>query len=209
MGPGSRASARARVARAGAVVATLVVMLLVVWIDISTDVWADVVVLSGIAAGLLTFLLTALLLDRLLARAEHGRWIPVTRLALTDMLHALAHDDSEITIGKIEPRRLEEPDGSEAATRQLLAQVVVERDDITAVLARWASFLAASADVETLMTHVAAIAVELDAIRDVVVEAEQRGTGEPPAELGPAIGRYNGHVVHAITEIQGLLAEAR
>src|SRR5699024_6016298 len=61
----------------------LLVIVAVVWADVVTGFWQEVVVLSGIAAGLLTFVLTGLLLEPSMARAQHRRWEPLTRVALT------------------------------------------------------------------------------------------------------------------------------
>ena len=59
-------------------------MVFVVWLDLHSSFWQEAVILSGIAAGILTFFLTALFLERWMANREHEKWLPVTRLALTD-----------------------------------------------------------------------------------------------------------------------------
>src|SRR5690625_2376894 len=127
------------------VLIAVAVTALVIWLDVETGVWQEMVVLSGVAAGLVTFLLTALFLDKVLARSAHRRWLPVTRLALTDLLHTLAAEDSELSRGNISPRKLampgSDPDGNgddelpgRAAVGTLLQQVLEERESLTRAL---------------------------------------------------------------------------
>ena len=167
---------KTRMASIVAGLVTLVGLIVIIWLDLTSQFWQEAVILSGIAAGLLTFLLTALFLDDAVARREHRKWYPVTRLALTDLLHTIADDDkSDIRRGQIVPRSL--PDivsPSREDLDVLLASVVSERDEITVVLARWAQFLASSADVQDLMIHLADLAESLDDIRDEVVAIETR-----------------------------------
>ncbi len=187
-----------------------VAMAVVLVVDIATGLWQDVVILSGVVAGLLTFILTALFLDRLLARSQHARWLPVTRLALTDLAHALADEDaSEITRGRIVPRSLAPPAGGDGVPSaevidDLLHRVVAERSHITEAMGRWSAFLAASSDAQELMLHIADIARRLDAIRDTAVEAE-RGDADEAARLTGLIGNYNASVAAASAEITSLL----
>ncbi len=219
---------RAMVLRALATIAVAVLIGAVIWVDLTTAVWQDVVVLSGIAAGLLTFVLTALILEPVVARSEHRRWLPVTRLALTDILHALADEDrSQISRGHIHPRRLpvaaafDSGAGAPASgpgtpgpasggsTRltpavieQTLTAVTMERELLTAVLARWAGFLAASADVRGLMDHLSALARHLDDIRDAALAAEDHGD---PRHLRLVVGRYHDRLDAVIRETTTLL----
>src|SRR5690606_17163398 len=58
-----------------------------------TGLWHDYVILSGLAAGVVTFVLTALIVDRVVARSTHERRAAVTRLAISDMLHAVADEN--------------------------------------------------------------------------------------------------------------------
>lgn len=153
----------------------LILLIVVIWIDVATNMWQQTVILSGVAAGLLTFLLTALFLDGAVSRREHRKWAPVTRLALSDLLHTIADEGkSDVRRGKIVARTLPvEVDPTVANLDTLLRDVVIERDDITTVLARWAQFLASSADVQDLMIHIADLAENLDYIRDEAVEIEE------------------------------------
>lgn len=188
-------------------IATLTCLVAIIWIDVTSGFWQEMVILSGVAAGLVTFLFTALFLDDAVARREHRKWFPVTRLALTDLLHTIADEDrSDLSRGQIVARTLPTellnptPDASSARLDELLEAVVLERNEITEVLARWAQFLAASADVADLMVHLADLAEHLDGIRDQVVEIESH----PPAstaELRRHIESYNTSTRQAIDEI--------
>lgn len=174
----------------------------VLWLDIKTGLWQEIVILSGIVAGLINFLLTSLFIDTWIARSNHRRWQPVTRLALIDLLHTFAdRDKSEISRNRIVPRSLDPGD-----LNALLDQVVEERSQITESLARWSSFLAASADVKQLMAQIANLGVQLDAIRDVVIECEKSPSPEPNAEVEPLIDEFNRTAAAAVAEIQELLA---
>lgn len=189
-----------------ATVAGIVVLLIVIWLDIATGVWQDIVVLSGVAAGLVTFLLTALVLDRLMARIDHERWLPVTRIALTDLLHTVADEErSEITRGHVVPRVL---NFDSARVDDMFAAVHREREDITSVMQSWAAFLAASADVRDLMAHIAVIATLLDQLRDAAVEHEKQGRALDSDEIQDLVRQYNARVQSIVDELQRLLAEA-
>lgn len=194
---------------AGIAVAVLL-SIIVIWVDIATGLWQDTVVLSGIAAGLLTFVLTAVFLDRWMIRGDHNRWLPVTSLALTDVLHTLADDEaSELSRGTVVPRRLSLP----AEIRRedadaLLHAVIVERREISHMLSRWSGFLAASADVRPLMVHIADTAACLDQVRDGALEYE---TAAPESEaearraLTGAVDEYNRVLAGAVSELEALL----
>lgn len=192
-----------------AVAAAVVAIVAVIWADVATGLWQNTVILSGIAAGLLTFVLTALFLDRLVALSDHKRWLPVTRLALTDLLHALADEQaSELSRAQVVPRTLPVPEPlSPQGAEHLLAAVVAERQEITAALSRWAGFLAASADVQDLMRHVSQIASHLDAVRDNVLEFERHdGRAKEQRVLQDSIESYHQELRSAVAEIHGLLA---
>lgn len=177
-----------------------VAVVAVLWLDFKTGLWQEIVILSGIVAGLFTFLMTALFIENWIARSDHKRWQPVTRLALIDLLHALADEEkSEISRGHIVPRSLDPDDHTE-----LLHQLLEERRQVTEVLARWSSFLAASADVQLLMNHIAKLAEHLDDIRDAVVESEKPGTGR--SEVQRLTAEFNATVARAVDEIEGLLS---
>lgn len=176
--------------------------LTVLWLDFKTGLWQEIVILSGIVAGLLTFLMTALYIESWLAKANHKRWRPVTRLALIDLLHALADEEkSEFSRDEIVPRSLDSGDH-----QKLLHQLVEERRQVTEALARWSSFLAASADVQPLMNHIADLAEHLDAVRDGVIESEKSGSPEDEREVERLAGEFNATAAQAVDEIRGLLA---
>lgn len=207
-----RARSRGEVLRAIAILVAVLAMATVLIVDIATGLWQDVVILSGVVAGLLTFILTALFLDRLLARSEHVRWLPVTRLALTDIAHALADDDeSEVARGRIVPRSLPDPTagGGAGPTRDdidgLLQLVVLERQRVTESLGRWSAFLAASGDVQEFMIHIASLAEQLDAIRDAAMAAERTDDSGDIARLGALTQTYNASIAAATEEITSLL----
>lgn len=195
------------------IAAAIMLSVIVIWIDVATGLWQDTVILSGIAAGLLTFVLTAVFLDRWMVRGDHSRWLPVTRLALTDLLHTLADEDaSELSRGKIVPRGLAvtaeiRPDDADP----LLHAVVAERREISDVLSRWSGFLAASADVRPLMVHIAEVAWCLDRIRDTALEYE---VGPPESQVATRSAllrtteEYRRGVAAAISELQALLNRA-
>lgn len=185
---------------------SIAVIIAIVWADIASGVWQETVILSGIAAGLLTFPLTALFLERWLARVEHKKWQPVTRLALTDILHAIADDEhSDIHRQHIVPRSIRVPDAwSSQSLHNLMRQVVHERNNLTHALARWSGFLAGSADVQGLMNHIANLAEELDDIRDAAVEADTAASRSYDTVIYE-INSYNRAVIEAIDEIERLL----
>lgn len=203
---------------AGAV--TLILLVVIIWIDVASGFWQETVILSGVAAGLVTFFFTALFLDDAVARRDHQKWYPVTRLALTDLLHTIADDErSDIKRGQIIARSLPTDTAlTSEGLEALLRDVVTERDEITETLARWAQFLASSADVQDLMTHIADLAESLDDIRDEVIDLEERALiynrAEPEsvqtrltkdaAQLHAEVESYNAATKNAINEILGI-----
>lgn len=193
-----------------AIAVAVILIIAVVWVDIRTGFWQETVILSGIAAGLLTFVLTATFVEKWLAEREHEKWVPVTRLALADIRHALADEDlSDIGRGHVRARTLRAGEvPSFEDYERLLTEIVEERDRIIAVLARWAPFLASSADVTTLMDHVAEVAEGLDHGRDAIVRAE-RADGESPEQAHAAVAQqladYNTAAENAVEELNRIL----
>ncbi len=141
----------------------LVVIALIIWVDLATDLWQKYVIISGLAGGLITFVLTTLVVERIIARADHERWEPVTHLALGDLRRRLAEEP-----GTPRARRLPDPRSAvpvdSAAITALLETVDDERDLLIASLARWSAFLSSSADVTEIMDGIAQVALRLDAI---------------------------------------------
>jgi len=192
------------------VIAALLLVAVILWIDFATGIWQDYVVLSGLAAGLVTFVLTALIVDRVVARATHKRWAPVTRLALTDILHSLADDEaSEIAHGKVVTRLIDPvtPPGTVEAISRVRHDVVAERRRLADVLAQWSMFLASSADATDVLDHAAEIAERLDMIRDAAIEAES-GIADPDT-ASPSLVELNGEIDQYNSAVQRLVAELR
>lgn len=143
-------------------VVAVVIVTAILWIDLSTDIWQKYAVISGLAGGLVTFVLTVLVVDRVIARATHERWAPVTRVALGELRHALLQEDADIDEPAV--RRLPVPQDDRASLDEIIVAAAAERRALTEVLARWSSFLASSADVAEIMDTVAEIAERLDEI---------------------------------------------
>lgn len=211
MNQSKSARRRSRILKAFALTLVVITTIVVIWIDIKTSVWAEVVVLSGITAGVVTFLFTALFVDRIIARAEQQRWLPVTHLAVSDLVHGLAHADSEITRGDIRPRYLELSDQpiheiSDEELQHLLDAITVERDELAALLARWSAFLAASADAQEFMGHMAEVTFDLDAVRDAVIAFEEDRTDDNVQQIRDQINVYNKRVNASVNELRELLS---
>ncbi len=189
-------------------VVTAIFIVAVVWLDIRTGLWAETVILSGIAAGLLTFLLTALFVERWMAQREHIKWLPVTRVAITDLLHSISDEKhSDIHRGLIVARTLPSPQNREEV-EGILRLVVAERRDLTDAMAKWSGFLAGSADVQELMIVLAHLAQQLDLIRDEAVEVDQLSGDLAPeafAELHREVDRFNNSTGRAATTMLELL----
>lgn len=197
------------VVRQLSVIAALALVAAILWIDVATGLWQDYVILSGLAAGVVTFIFTALIVDRVIARSTHRRWAPVTRLALTDMLHALADDEaSEIAHGRIVPRLIEPaaPDTTADTLIALRHAIVAERRLLTDAIALWSTFLASSADATDALDQAAEIAERLDLIRDAALVAESAGTPADIASLNEEIVRYNAAVEALVAELQRQVA---
>lgn len=181
-------------------IATVAFVVGVIWLDVATGLWAETVILSGIAAGLVTFLLTALFVERWLARREQIKWLPVTRVAITDLLHAISDpNQSDLHRHHIVPRAIPLPDTQEDAEK-LLSRVHDERRDLADALARWLTFLAESADVQKLMNEIAQLAQQLDAIRDEVTEG-----AESLPEVRREVRSFNEASQRAVDEMLQLL----
>lgn len=197
---------RRRVAQAAGLAALVLVFVVAIWIDLTTGLWQQAVILSGIAAGLLTFLLTALFFERWMAGADHRRWYPVTHLALTDLLHALGDEGrSHFSHGIIVPRTVD--DSGDHTT--ILNAIHRERRAITHALARWSGFLAASADVQGLMDHIAELALLLDEARDAVLDAEDApGDDHALAAVHTALTAVNDSIAGAVQEVEAALSGA-
>lgn len=168
--------------RIAAIVGAFVLIGVIVWIDVTTSLWQELVVLSGLAAGLVSFLLTALVIDRVMERSNERRWAPVTRLALTEILHGLADDErSEPSRGLIVARSLSLPVGSlgtpnaerlPAELHRLREGVAAEREGLAATLGVWSSFLASSERGAGVMRRIATVALQLEAVRDASLEVD-------------------------------------
>ncbi|MBC9936974.1 MULTISPECIES: hypothetical protein [unclassified Leucobacter] len=168
--------------RIAAIVGAFVLIGVIVWIDVTTSLWQELVVLSGLAAGLVSFLLTALVIDRVMERSNERRWAPVTRLALTEILHGLADDEqNEPSRGLIVARSLSLPVGSlgtpsaerlPAELHRLRESVAAERESLAATLGVWSSFLASSERGAGVMRRIATVALQLEAVRDASLEVD-------------------------------------
>lgn len=218
----ARTQKQERTTRIAAAIGGVAVIAVILWIDVATGFWQDLVILSGLAAGLVTFLLTVLVLDRIVARSTARRWAPINRLALSEFLHAIADEErSEIARGRVVPRAL--PALREDAPGQALphelhrlrTQVVAERRALSDALSRWAEFLASSGDNETVLRHVAGIALRLDRVRDAALDLEETIAGAARATtieaaraaLTAEIDACNTHFAALVAELRGMLAE--
>ena len=113
------------------VIAILALIIVVIVVDIHTTLWQELVILSGLVAGVITFLLTTFFIDRILQRSQRARQAPLRRLALVELLHALADDDhSQLMRGILRVRQLPEPTANSskelaARTEEILSQAAV------------------------------------------------------------------------------------
>lgn len=208
-------SAKRRAWRIALGVGSGVVMAVIIWLDIATGLWQNLVIISGVVAGIVMFVFTVLVLDRVMARQSARRWEPVTRIAYSEFLHVLADEElSEVSHGSIVARTVTAPtaaldDPASAATQlqQLREQIVIERDRLTHVLSRWASFLAADDDHEVVLQHIASIAWQFDELRDVSLEAGQDWTDANRARVSGAVASINARIGALIDELKSLLGE--
>ncbi|MGO1851918.1 MAG: hypothetical protein ACTH0V_00735 [Microbacteriaceae bacterium] len=165
--------------QAGIVAGSLVLIGVILWLDVRTTIWQEMVVVSGLAAGLVSFLLTTVFVHRIARWQLEARWAPVTHLALTELLHALADDErSDLSRGRILPRTLPAPDGAGAEARAqeldaLRHEVLEHRQRLAAALGAWTQFLASTSDNDDIMRAAAELAWQFDQVRDATIEAEQ------------------------------------
>ncbi len=210
--------------RVSALVSALVLIGIVIWIDVTTTIWQELVIISGLAAGLVTFLLTSVFIDRFIQRATQRHWAPVTRLALTEVLHQLSNDEhSELSRGRIEPRQL--PTVGESLnkralltdTESLRAVVVQERSHIATVLGTWWNFLSVTSDADEVIRHIADATLLFDHVRDVSLELDEALQHAPQqkideysrevlATLNTQVLTCNKSIAHIVTEISARLA---
>lgn len=197
----------------------LAVLAVLIWFDVNTTIWQERVILAGVAGSLATFLLTYIVMNILLHRMRERRWAPVTGLALTDLLHALADEaQSEVSRGRVVPHSMRIPDLLEVAEHfdpqqwdQLLKLVLTERDLLTRRLAAWSPFLASSSDNDQILQHIASASLQLDAIRDAIIEAETHHLADPALEAEKVeaatrdvhvqIHEYNQYLKNLVEEI--------
>lgn len=204
------------VGRVGAFIGGLALMAVIFFIDIRTTIWQDLVVLSGLAGSLVTFLLTFLVVNRVVGRVTERRWEPVTRVALTDLLHGLADEArSEVTRGIVVPRALPVPrlpsntEESKAQLVDLLHQIMAERRRLTDRLGVWSEFLASSGSNDGIMKQVANTSLQLDEVRDAVLQAEEYQSEEALAQLRIEVTRCNEYLAALATEIENRLQQHR
>lgn len=176
------------------VLATALIVV-VLWLDIRTTFWQELVIVGGIVAGFVTFLFTVLVIDKVLARSNARRWAPVTRLALTELLHGIADEhESEISRGHIVAHHLRidaEAADLDAALHALRVEVLHERRKLSAALGTWTTFLASSDDHQDLLLHSADAAAHLDEIRDLSLEVERNPSDASISELTMLLERRN------------------
>lgn len=205
-------------------ISAIVLIAVVIWIDINTSLWQDLVIISGLAAGFVTFLLTSLFLNHFIQRSTQRHWAPVTRLALTEMLHQLADEDhSDLSQGRIQPRQLPtlaaatNPRILLISTDNLRATVVHERSHISTVLGTWWGFLSAASDTDGIMRQIADIALLFERVRDASLEldatvdqAEQHSLDDASRHalevLNNQIVVCNASIARIVTEISSRLA---
>jgi hypothetical protein len=192
----------------------LVLMAIILLIDIKTSLWQEVVVLAGLAASVVTFLLTYLVVNRIHGRVVERRWARVTRMALTDLLHGLADEEqSELSRGVVVLRSLPVPQasGDDAHLKEqldaLLHQVVSERRLLAERLGIWSEFLASSGNNDAIMQAVADVSLQLDAVRDTVVEAEKHSPTAPLTEVHAAVNQCNEHLTGLAAAIEDRLRQ--
>lgn len=193
----------------------IAIIIVVLWLDIRTSFWQELVIVGGIVAGFVTFLFTVLVIDKVLARSTARRWAPVTRLALTELLHGVADEEhSEISRGLIVAHHLVLDDGASdpaAELHRLRLSVVTERRKLSSALGTWTTFLASSNEHQDLLLHGADAAAHLDEIRDLSLEAEQSQAQASYAELKALLDRRNRQLDAFVAEISDrlrLLSEA-
>lgn len=192
----------------------LVLAIAIIWIDIHTGFWGDTVIVSGLAAGLLMYLATVFIGDRITHKSEVETWLPLTRLALANILHTLTDDDlSEGIDGTMVPRSITFPDKLDDASVDELARAAIqERDEIATAVSRWASYLASNADVQQLILKIADNGSELDDIRLAVNQWRASSAGNRSAadtRLRKEVNDYNELIAETVTDLQQILRSIR
>ena len=164
--------------RAVALAAAATVIAVVIWVDVMTPVWQNLVIIAGLVAGAVTFLLTTLFIDRFIQRAARRRWAPVTRLALTEMLHQLSDARGDV----VRPRRLPTPDATRgpqallAGTQELRSAVIAERSRLSTALVTWWALLSSIPDTEEIIRHTADVTLLFDGVRHSSLDLDQAVT---------------------------------
>lgn len=200
-----------------ALASAVIVIAVVIWVDVMTPLWQNLVIISGLVAGAVTFLLTTFFIDRFIQRATRRRWAPVTRLALTAMLHQL----SEANGGRVSPRRLPTPDATGGAqvllagTEELRHAVMSERSRLSTSLVTWWALLSSIPDTEEIIRHTADVALLFDGVHDASLaldEAVTSGATTNEAEaaertLRSRIMACNHSIAGIVEEISARLAQ--
>lgn len=188
-------------------------IVVIIWIDVATGLWQDLVILSGLAAGFVSFLFTSLVVKSFVERSTQRRWAPVNRIAVTEFLHSIADDNrSQVAHGIIVPRSLTPPNlnlyGSALVSEltQLRETVALERSALSDALSRWAEFLMNTGDNERALRHVAAIAFQLDRVRDTALEYEALPDEARATALLTEISRCNEQFALLVAELTAQLA---
>ncbi|HIV58096.1 MAG TPA: hypothetical protein H9902_09080 [Candidatus Stackebrandtia faecavium] len=201
--------------RGSAFISALIVIAAVIWVDVKTPVWQNLVIISGLVAGVVTFLLTSLFIDRFIQRAARHRWAPVTRLALTEMLHQLLDmDNASGNQGRPEPRRLlapdtkAKPDVLAAETTKLRTAVAAERSRLAAALVTWWTLLSSIPDTEEIVRHTADIALLLDGVRDASFELDEAVRADADsATISAAEQSLHARIMTCNSSIAGIVDE--
>lgn len=194
----------------------LVLIAIIIWVDITTTLWQEMVILAGLAAGLVSFLLTTVFVNRFLERQLEARWAPVTHMALTSLLHQLADEESsDLSRGDVSPRTLEiptaaDPHGLRRELDKLRSRLLKEQNHLTGVLGTWSGFLTSTGDNGDILRAAAQLALQLDRVRDLALEAEEHLAAPAPsqddhpgwAELASQIESCNQHHAALIDALQ-------
>lgn len=192
----------------------IILAIAIIWVDLRTGFWGDTVILSALAAGLLLYFATVFIGNKVTHKSETDNWLPLTRLALTDILHNLtAYDLSESVDGTMVPRSLSLPISlDDTSIDKLSEEVVKERNEVTTAISKWASYLAANADVQELVLNVADTGSELDDIRLAINSWKAASPNDRTAaesRLNKEINEYNAVIARAVSSSQRILLEMR
>lgn len=200
------------------VIAVLALIIVVIVVDIHTSLWQELVILSGLVAGVITFLLTTFFIDRILQRSQRARQAPLRRLALVELLHALADDNhSQLMRGILRVRQLPDPTANHskelsARVESILAQASDERKTLAQLLGVWAGFLTSTDHYEELVQQIADNALELERVQEAAVALEEKlvgGAGHQTelAELAGAVTRANAGIRELADQLEQALLE--